>query len=44
MMAGFDPEHAATVKDFQAKNIGDLKSFKTTKITHSKEQIEMIHA
>lgn len=34
---GFDPHHEATLKDFQAKNIGDLKSFKTQKIAHSKE-------
>jgi len=26
---GFDPGHAATLKDFQARNIGDLKTFKT---------------
>ena len=44
MRHGFDPSHEATIKDFQLKNIGNLKSFKTSKITHSKEQIEMIHA
>ena len=37
MRSGFDPGHDATIKDFQQKNIGDLKSFKTTKITGAKE-------
>ena len=40
---GFDPMHEATLKDFKVKNIGDLKTFKTSRIAHSKEQIEMIH-
>lgn len=43
MRSGFDPSHDATIKDFQQKNIGDLKAFKTTKITGAKEQIEIIH-
>lgn len=43
MRSGFDPGHDATIKDFQQKNIGDLKKFKTTKISGAKEQIEMIH-
>lgn len=40
---GFNPTHEATLKDFKARNIGDLKTFKTEKIAHSKEQIELIH-
>ena len=43
MKHGFDPSHDITMKDFKQKNIGNLKTFKTTKITQSKEQIEMIH-
>ena len=40
---GFDPTHETTLKDFQAKNIGDLKTFKVKKIGQSKEHIEAIH-
>ena len=41
---GLDPAHDATIKDFKAKNIADLKLHKNTKIAASKEQIELVHS
>ena len=43
MRFGFDPGHDSTLKNYKEKNIGDLKTFKSTKIAASKEQIELVH-
>ena len=43
MRFGFDPGHDSTLKNFKEKNIGDLKTFKSSKIAASKEQIELVH-
>ena len=42
---GMDPSATgATLKNFRARNISDLRTFKTSKIAKSKEQIEQIHS
>ena len=43
MRFGFDPGHDSTLKNFKEKNIGDLKTFKSSKIAAAKEHIEMVH-
>ena len=40
---GFDPSHDSTLKNYKEKNIGDLKTFKSSKMAASREQIELVH-